>query len=140
MLIAPATRAFEGAPAAHDAALPSRAVPVTDRRRWRPSAPRRRSESYNLVCKGAVRVCPQPRRARALGAGSRGLAALGTGLYVEGYALLRRTAKSPAALYISDKTASAHVSHILTKLGVANRGQAAAAAHRQNLLSQPPAS
>ena len=33
-------------------------------------------------------------------------------------------------LYISDKTASVHVSHILAKLGVTNRGQAAAVAHR----------
>ena len=36
-------------------------------------------------------------------------------------------------LYISDKTASVHVSNILTKLGVANRGQAAATAHRLGL-------
>jgi len=43
-----------------------------------------------------------------------------------------------AALYISDKTASAHVSHILTKLSVENRGQATAAAHRLNLIAQPP--
>ncbi|HKD97331.1 MAG TPA: LuxR C-terminal-related transcriptional regulator, partial [Micromonosporaceae bacterium] len=37
------------------------------------------------------------------------------------------------ALYISDKTAGVHVSHILTKLGAANRGQAAAIAHRLGL-------
>ena len=43
-------------------------------------------------------------------------------------------------LYISDKTASAHVSHILTKLGVSNRNQATALAHRLNLLPVPPAS
>ncbi len=43
-----------------------------------------------------------------------------------------------AQLYISDKTASVHVSHILTKLGVANRGQATAAAHRLNLVAEPP--
>ncbi len=36
-------------------------------------------------------------------------------------------------LYISDKTASVHVSNILTKLGVANRGEAAALAHRLGL-------
>jgi DNA-binding CsgD family transcriptional regulator len=34
------------------------------------------------------------------------------------------------ALFISDKTASVHVSNILAKLGVANRGEAAAVAHR----------
>ena len=45
-----------------------------------------------------------------------------------------------AQLFISDKTASAHVSHILTKLGVANRGQATAAAHRLKLIAPPPGS
>ena len=44
------------------------------------------------------------------------------------------------ALYISPKTASAHVSHILTKLGVANRNQASALAHRLDLLPASPAS
>jgi DNA-binding CsgD family transcriptional regulator/tetratricopeptide (TPR) repeat protein len=37
------------------------------------------------------------------------------------------------ALFISAKTASVHVSNILAKLGVANRGEAAAAAHRLRL-------
>jgi DNA-binding NarL/FixJ family response regulator len=37
-------------------------------------------------------------------------------------------------LYISDKTASVHVSNILTKLGVTNRGEAAAVAHRLRLF------
>jgi DNA-binding CsgD family transcriptional regulator/tetratricopeptide (TPR) repeat protein len=37
------------------------------------------------------------------------------------------------ALFISDKTASVHVSNILAKLGVANRGEAAAVAHRLRL-------
>ena len=32
------------------------------------------------------------------------------------------------ALFISEKTAALHVSHILAKLGVANRGEAAALA------------
>jgi DNA-binding NarL/FixJ family response regulator len=36
-------------------------------------------------------------------------------------------------LFITSKTASAHVSHILTKLGVPNRAGAAAAAHRLGL-------
>ncbi|MBV9606946.1 MAG: AAA family ATPase [Solirubrobacterales bacterium] len=36
-------------------------------------------------------------------------------------------------LFISTKTASAHVSHILTKLGVTNRAEAGAAAHRLGL-------
>jgi DNA-binding NarL/FixJ family response regulator len=34
------------------------------------------------------------------------------------------------ALYVSVKTASVHVSHILRKLGVSSRVEAAAAAHR----------
>jgi DNA-binding CsgD family transcriptional regulator len=37
------------------------------------------------------------------------------------------------ALFISDKTASVHVSNILAKLGVANRAEAAVAAHRLGL-------
>ena len=45
-----------------------------------------------------------------------------------------------AQLYISDKTASVHVSHILGKLRVSNRGQAAAAAHRLGLAPAPPSS
>jgi DNA-binding NarL/FixJ family response regulator len=36
-------------------------------------------------------------------------------------------------LFITEKTASVHVSRILTKLGVSNRGEAAAAAHRVGL-------
>jgi DNA-binding NarL/FixJ family response regulator len=35
-----------------------------------------------------------------------------------------------AALYISEKTASVHVSHILAKLGVRSRVQAVAVAHQ----------
>jgi DNA-binding NarL/FixJ family response regulator len=37
-------------------------------------------------------------------------------------------------LFISGKTASVHVTRILAKLGVANRGQAAAVAHRSGLV------
>jgi DNA-binding CsgD family transcriptional regulator len=37
-------------------------------------------------------------------------------------------------LFITEKTASLHVSRILAKLGVASRGEAAAVAHRLNLL------
>ena len=40
-------------------------------------------------------------------------------------------------LFITTKTASAHVSHILTKLGVTNRAEAGAAAHRLGLTSAP---
>lgn len=38
-----------------------------------------------------------------------------------------------AELFITEKTASIHVSRILAKLGVAGRGQAAAVAHRLGL-------
>jgi len=37
-------------------------------------------------------------------------------------------------LFMSPKTASVHVSHILAKLGAANRTEAAATARRQGLL------
>ena len=58
--------------------------------------------------------------------------------------LLAQTARGPEAdgrtnrqiadaLFISAKTASVHVSNILAKLGVANRGEAAAVAHRLHL-------
>lgn len=40
-------------------------------------------------------------------------------------------------LYISPKTASVHVSHILAKLGVTGRGEAAALAHRLRLYRMP---
>jgi DNA-binding NarL/FixJ family response regulator len=40
------------------------------------------------------------------------------------------------ALFITEKTASLHVSHILTKLGVAGRGEAAAIADRLGLDKQ----
>jgi DNA-binding NarL/FixJ family response regulator len=39
------------------------------------------------------------------------------------------------ALYITEKTASVHVSNILRKLGVASRGEAAAEAYRRGLAA-----
>ncbi|MET8351445.1 MULTISPECIES: AAA family ATPase [unclassified Micromonospora] len=42
-------------------------------------------------------------------------------------------------LFISPKTASVHVSRIIAKLGVTNRGEAAAVAHRLGLLAEPAA-
>jgi DNA-binding CsgD family transcriptional regulator len=41
-----------------------------------------------------------------------------------------------AALFINEKTASVHVSNILAKLGVANRAEAAAVAHRTGLARE----
>jgi DNA-binding CsgD family transcriptional regulator len=43
------------------------------------------------------------------------------------------------ALFISRKTASVHVSHILTKLGASTRVEAAAIAHRLGLDGSPSA-
>ena len=42
-------------------------------------------------------------------------------------------------LFITPKTASVHVSRVLTKLGVANRAEAVATAHRLGLARQPSA-
>jgi ATP/maltotriose-dependent transcriptional regulator MalT len=42
----------------------------------------------------------------------------------------------PERLYIADKTAGAHMSNILAKLQAANRGEAAAVAHRLGLTSE----
>ncbi len=39
-----------------------------------------------------------------------------------------------STLFISEKTASVHVSNIIRKLGVSNRGQAAAVAHREGIV------
>jgi DNA-binding CsgD family transcriptional regulator/tetratricopeptide (TPR) repeat protein len=44
-----------------------------------------------------------------------------------------------ARLFISAKTASVHVSNIMAKIGVATRGEAAAAAHRLHLFDAAPA-
>jgi DNA-binding NarL/FixJ family response regulator len=43
-----------------------------------------------------------------------------------------------ARLFISAKTVSVHVSNILAKMGVASRGEAAAAAHRLHLFDAVP--
>ncbi|MEO3807910.1 AAA family ATPase [Sphaerisporangium sp. B11E5] len=50
-------------------------------------------------------------------------------------ALGRSNREIAAELFISVKTVSVHVSNILAKLGVATRGEAAAAAHRSSLLT-----
>ncbi|MGZ4763995.1 MAG: LuxR C-terminal-related transcriptional regulator [Ilumatobacteraceae bacterium] len=43
-------------------------------------------------------------------------------------------------LFISEKTASVHVSNIVRKLGVGNRAEAAALAHREGLAAAQPVS
>jgi DNA-binding CsgD family transcriptional regulator len=49
----------------------------------------------------------------------------------------RNNRQIAAALFISPKTASVHVSNILTKLDVSSRTEAAAIAHRSGLLAEP---
>jgi ATP/maltotriose-dependent transcriptional regulator MalT len=75
-----------------------------------PKAPRSQAESLGLT----------PREAEVLA------------LVAEG----RTNRQIGQALFITEKTASLHVSHILTKLGVAGRGEAAAVAHRLALDKQ----
>jgi DNA-binding NarL/FixJ family response regulator len=41
-------------------------------------------------------------------------------------------------LFMSPRTASVHVSHILQKLGATNRTEVAAIAHRQGLVTVSP--
>jgi DNA-binding CsgD family transcriptional regulator len=50
----------------------------------------------------------------------------------------RSNSQVGAALYISPKTVSVHVSNILAKLGVSSHGEAAAVAHRSGLLGNQP--
>jgi DNA-binding NarL/FixJ family response regulator len=52
--------------------------------------------------------------------------------------VLGRTNRQIArTLFISEKTAGTHVSNLMAKLGVANRGEAAAVAHRLKLVPEP---
>jgi len=70
---------------------------------------------------------PEPGAAAQLGLSDRELEVLR--LLADG----RTNRQIGEQLFITTKTASAHVSHILMKLGVANRAEAAAAAHRLGL-------
>jgi ATP/maltotriose-dependent transcriptional regulator MalT len=80
------------------------------------------------------------RRARIAPAGARAETPLGlTPRELEVLRLVaagRSNRDIAAELFISAKTASVHVSNILAKLGVARRGEAAAAAHRLGLLTR----
>ena len=49
----------------------------------------------------------------------------------------RSNSQIAETLFISRKTASVHVSNILSKLGVSSRVQAAAVAHRQGIVDAP---
>jgi DNA-binding CsgD family transcriptional regulator len=76
-------------------------------------------------------AAPAPAGA-GLGLTARELEVLG--LVAEG----RSNRQIADALFISAKTASVHVSNILAKLGVASRVEAAAVAHRLDLLAEQP--
>jgi DNA-binding CsgD family transcriptional regulator/tetratricopeptide (TPR) repeat protein len=73
-------------------------------------------------------------------AGPRSATATPLGLTAREFEVLRLVAEGrsnpeiAARLFISAKTASVHVSNILAKIGVASRGEAAAAAHRLRLF------
>jgi DNA-binding CsgD family transcriptional regulator/tetratricopeptide (TPR) repeat protein len=77
---------------------------------------------------------PSPARPTPLGLTARELEVLS--LVADG----RSNPEIAARLFISAKTASVHVSNILAKLGVASRGEAAAAAYRMHLFDAAPAS
>ena len=75
-------------------------------------------------------------------AGHRDLAPVLTALGQHGLLRLVAAGRSnrdiATELFISAKTASVHVSNILSKLGVTSRGEAAAAAHRLRLFDSLP--
>jgi DNA-binding NarL/FixJ family response regulator len=84
------------------------------------------------------------RRARiSLPSLSRGGAEVPFGLTAREQEVLRLVAAGrgnrdiAAELFISPRTASVHVSNILSKLQVSSRGEAAATAHRLHLVDQP---
>ena len=102
------------------------------------SVARRRAERAGSA--GSTR--PRRERARAAdggrgGAGSDGEEPFGlTGRERQVLALVAEGATNRqigAALFMAEKTASVHVSRILSKLGVRSRTQAAAVAHRMHL-------
>jgi DNA-binding CsgD family transcriptional regulator/tetratricopeptide (TPR) repeat protein len=115
---APGRHVAEPLRAAHTAAVELGVVPFRD-------------EVEELARRAGVALGSADRPAPALGE-QLGL----TGREIEVLALVaegRSNREIARELFITDKTASAHVSHILMKLGVANRAAAAAAAHRLGL-------
>jgi DNA-binding CsgD family transcriptional regulator len=103
------------------------------------AAPLRR-EIELLADRGRLRLAEQTGATVHAEAPSSPAAALGlTRREVEVLALLAEGQSNRhigQELFITEKTASLHVSHILAKLGVASRGKAAAAAHRLGLDKQ----
>ena len=92
-----------------------------------------------LAARARIDVHPEPEHAAAV------REALPGGLTARELDVLRllalgRTNRQIAAeLFITEKTAGLHVSNILSKLGVANRAEAAAVAHRLALVATEPA-
>jgi DNA-binding CsgD family transcriptional regulator/tetratricopeptide (TPR) repeat protein len=99
------------------------------------AAPLRR-EIERLAQRGRLRL-QEPVDLAATSQGSSPVASLGlTQREAEVLALVaegRTNRQIGQALFITEKTASVHVSRILAKLGVAGRGEAAAVAHRLGL-------
>ena len=103
------------------------AVPIADRLGARPL--RRRLEE--LAQRGRLTITGEP----AEEAPTTGLGLTRRERDVLSLVAAGRSNRQIAAeLFISAKTASVHVSNILGKLGVANRGEAAAIAHRHHLF------
>jgi DNA-binding CsgD family transcriptional regulator len=94
-----------------------------------------------------IQALARSARIRRVGgqAGHKAAAATPLGLTAREFEVLRLVADGrsnpeiAARLFISAKTASVHVSSILAKIGVASRGEAAAAAHQLHLFDAVPA-
>jgi len=92
---------------------------------------------------GAARLALPALPDGSLGPGDQEEAGPALGLTARELEVLRLLAEGSsnpqiaAALFISRKTASTHVSNILGKLGVATRGEAAAVAHRLRMFDEP---
>ncbi len=100
-----------------------------------------RAEAELLARRARIALAPEPAAASAAETAAAQPAAPGDELGLtprerEVLALVaegRTNRQIAEALFISDKTASVHVSNILAKLGVANRAEAAATVHRLGL-------
>jgi ATP/maltotriose-dependent transcriptional regulator MalT len=102
-------------------------------------------ELRGLASRARLRLDGEAREAMDAGAGEDGMARDGSeedpfGLTEREQQVLALVAQGAtnrqigASLYMAEKTASVHVSRILSKLGVSSRTQAAAVAHRQHLV------
>lgn len=95
------------------------------------------AEAIRSACAGQVTLAPEVTRDFVLSAQQRSLGESLTEREREVLALLVKGRSNPeiaSSLTISRSTARAHVSHILTKLGVSNRAEAVAVALRNKLV------